>query len=342
MAEIPLVVETQAQFNALVAIALQRGRTSKGIKTYATQLGVGDWTTMNGQVVSADVFPATLTISVVTSPGALVDRPRSRIPEEVLIKASNRWAAGHGWDGAVWRPLSSQQGDYMDLVVGNYDVGAGQLTGSAPELIPEGTYLIYDAWDNVWTTFPAMRFTGTDVMSTRSTRWATQQGAGAMGVFVVNDVNDGVPAWILGFTTPDPTDTFGLGVTVTNGGRVSLMLTDSNGLTELTWIDMRSDMNTPTMIGFFYSAQRKTATLLVRGPHVRAETTARLSQINGQPAGQAIASLDFALMYSQAEDEACVLDVCMWTYDVPEAAVGDAVNAYTELYGIGVSGRDDS
>lgn len=342
VAEIPLVVETQAQFDALVAIALQRGRSSTGIKTFATQLGIGDWTTMDGQVVPADKYPATVSISVVTSPGALTDRPRRRIPEEVKIDASNRWAAGHGWDGAVWRPVSAQRGDYMDLVVGNYDTSSGELTGSAPELIPDGTYLVYDAWDNTWVTFPVMRFTSTDVMSTRSQRWATQKGAGALGVFIVNDVNDGTPAWILGFTTPDPMDTFGLGVTVSNGGRVSLQLTDSNGTSELTWVDMRSDMDYPTMIGFFYSAAKREASLLVRGPHVRTVVSARLDQINGQPAGQAIASLDFALMYSQAEDEACVLDVCMWTYDVPVKELNDALNAYTELYGIGTTARDKS
>lgn len=340
MAEIPLVVETQAEFNALVAVALQRGRSAVGIRTYATRMAIGDWTTMNGSVVSGDTYPVTMSISVVCSPGALSDKPRSRIPEEVYIEASNRWAAGHGWDGAKWRPLSAERSAYMDLVVGNYDAGQGELTGTAPELLPEGDYLVYDAWDGLWVTFPAMRFSGSDVLTTRSSRWASEDGVGAMGVFVINDVDDGVPAWVLGFTSPDTTNTFGMGVTVTKGGRVSLQLSEVTGVRELAWVDMRSDMDTPVLIGFAYSEKLRQAWLTVRGTHVRRDVIANVGTISGQPAGKALASLDFALMYSKSEDNTYVLDVCMWTYYPDPTQIWRALGAYTELYGVGVSAQD--
>lgn len=337
MADVPLVIETQAQFDALVAITLERGRSRWGIHTYATQMSIGDWTTLNGSVVSADTYPETLRVAVVCSLGALEDKPRSRIPEEVYFSASNRWAAGHGWDGAIWRPLAAEKSAYMDLVVGNYEPSSGELTGTAPEEIPEGDYLVYDAWDGNWVTFPAMRFTASDMLSTRSSRRASEDGVGALGVFVINDINDGVPAWLMGFTTSDPATTFGLGVTVTNGGRVALQLSDETGVRELTAVEMRADMDFPAMIGFTYSARLNKATLIVRGPHTRRDVTAPLTTINGQPAGHTLASLDFALLYSSAEDHTYVLDVAMWTYCPTDSQLGLAQSAYTELYGVGVS-----
>ncbi len=338
MSSIPLTIAAHESIGAQVTFEVVNGTVPTYLATHSTTVALGPWTTVDGAVVSADGYPLSLPLLVVCSPDGVSDTPRRRVAEEVHIPASNRWAPEFGWDGAVWRPLQvATRGNEMTLVAGSYDPVEGTAIGTAPSMLPAGQYQIYDPWDQEWTTHAVMQFSGSDLMTTRTQRWATNDGVGALGVFVVDDVANGDPAWVLGFTTPDPSTTFGLGVTVTDNGVVSLMLTDETGVRPLIVKDLRASTDGAVMLGLRYNARTNTVSLLARGQHVRDEWGTTLASINGRPPGESLAALDFALMYSMGEDSAVVLDVAMWVGPPTEHQWQQSINAYTELYGVGTT-----
>ena len=80
--------------------------------------------------------------------GRGVRHPRRRVAEEVHIPASNRWAPGVRWDGAVWRPLQvATRGNEMTLVAGSYDPVEGTAIGTARRCCQPGSTRYNDPWD---------------------------------------------------------------------------------------------------------------------------------------------------------------------------------------------------
>lgn len=339
MADIIFSPTVMADMTVKTIMHIVRGSAPTEIPTYGTRLAIGGWTTLDGAVVSAETYPASVTLSVVCSPLAALSRPRHRDPREVKIAATNRWSAAYGYETGVWRAMdSASRFDYMDMYASAYDPVTRTTSGTAPEHYPAGVFTVYNAYDDVWSTYDVLRFSTTDVMSTRTEQWKSEAGVGAMGVFLIDDIVNGHDAWLLGFTTPNPMTSFGLGVMATEGDKFQLMLSDSAGVRPVAVIDFRAAFDGQALVGFKYNPDTRIASFSVRGPHTRIDTEVKIDQINGQPAQLALAALDFSLLYAQTEDDVSVLDVCMWTHCPTDGEWLSALTAYTELYGTGVPG----
>lgn len=345
MPEIPLEITTSAQIEAQVDIAVKSGRT-RGYLTHATRMSVGEWLAVNGALVDVDEYPPSIRVSMTVSSDGASSVPQIVVPQEAWIDTDARWIPSQGWDGVTWRPFGpSSRSSGFGLISGGFESGdrPGEDSLIAPEFIPSGEMWFRDAQalpgESPWFTTDVMLFSGGSTMSTRTPRWSSETGLGAFMVCSVDDVSPDGWTHLIGFTTPDPGELFGLQVVARSTGTIALLLSDTDGTRPILTLPLRTPLDIPVLIGLFYDAAAGRAGVVVRGVHDGGVWSTSLPRISGRPGVETMMSMDLSLFQSFNEDRAAVMDVCMWLGLPTPNEMESMINAYASLYGVG-HGRD--
>ena len=305
-----------------------------GLATNSVELDVDDWVVVDGVVVSGVLYPPSITVLVACSPDGVRDSPRRVIPEEYGFGCDARWIAGKLYDGKRWQAADGRMAADLPMVAGGV-TSDKSIEGTTPQELPEGYFVFYDKTESEFRQMPCLSFSGSDTMSTRTTTWATNNGAGAMCAVVLNQAaNADSVTWVIGFTTPDPTEAFGLGVQVRSMNRLELVVEDVYGKYVLAYINIRREIGDVVLFGVRYDATTSKAYMTYIDDFTNKEVSGKLRDINGRPAGDTLAGLDVAIMPTLSEQKALLFDACAWTSAPSEYEWHSAIGAYAELYGV--------
>jgi hypothetical protein len=258
----------------------------------------------------------------------------------VQIDADARWVAGVGYDGKAWHPFYNRGGDYLVLWGGGV-AADGETAGTTPVEEPPGKFLFYDRYTNEYREAAAMVFTGSDMMTTRTPTWVSNKGVAAMAAMALTQSETDDVTQVIGFTTQDPTNSFGLVVQLRGMNRIELVVNDIGGSYSLINTELRREVDDVALFGLKFDAETSTAGLTyIDDVSNKSYLEARLRNIGGIPAGDTLASLDLALMPTLVETGARVFDVCAWTSAVSPYEWTVAESRYQEIYSISVRDPD--
>lgn len=325
--------EVGAAVRALSSMSAQVVRSynaAGGMHTDSVVVEVEPWVCVDGVIEPASKFPAALSLNMVCSADGAFRVPRRVIPAEYALDSDARLVAGQLVDRTAWQAFSGRMAAELSM----FPVG---VSAAGEQQSLESTFPLFDKRTKTYRQVSSVVLSGSDTLTTRTSQWEAADGVGLMAALTVNqDASSVSTTWLLGFSTPDPTQRFGLGVQLRGMNRIELVVGDTQGFYVLAYRDLLREIGDAVLVGLRYDADTATASMLYVDDYVNADLSARLESINGVPAGETLAGLDAAVMPTISDESASVFDVSVWTTKPPETEWERTAAAYMELYSIGV------
>lgn len=331
--QIVFAPEVGAAVRALSSMSAQVVRSynaAGGMHTDSVVVEVEPWVCVDGVIEPASKFPAALSLNMVCSADGAFRVPRRVIPAEYALDSDARLVAGQLVDRTAWQAFSGRMAAELSM----FPVG---VSAAGEQQSLESTFRLFDKRTREYRVIDSVNLSGSDTLSTRTSVWEATDGVGIVAAMTVNqDSAPSATTWLVGFSTPDPTQRFGLGVQLRGMNRLELVASDTQGSYVLAYRDLLREISDAVLVGLRYVADTSTASMVYVDDFTNSDLSARLTQLNGRPAGETLAGLDAAVMPTISDESASVFDVSVWTTKPPETEWERTAAAYMELYSIGV------